>query len=514
MNLDDNIFDDELRKALSGLEGDVSSSDWQHIEHMLDSIDASNADFDKKLSETAGGMEGDVSSSDWNPVEQKLDNIDAANNEFDKKLSETVSGMEGAVSEDDWNAINDRLNRKKRRGGFIWWSAAAVALIVIGLLVWDNVQTNKSIDSNEVVGESIADSPAANDLNKDADHLVGRETDKSEISGSDDQKVVDQEPASESPVSKENVAQPESPNRAPIAKGPSVKTPARNDYKEFIFSSLKLITPFVPLDKWPGEFVISGIVKVPNVDPILKKPVTNKGNWEIGIRATPGGLGVLKSTVNPARSGLINHRFFDIAGSSEKATSGYTFGVNVLRYMGDHVYLGSGIYYSQKVERVNYDYVINEHAVIDKSAGAIVGYNPLAPILWTSVQYDGINTFNFAEIPLKFGTLVNVGQSGKWQVRAEAGMSFMTLLSAAGKKPDQTYLTLYNLANYKNLRRIAMGWEVKGGIYYTPGSRFRFGFEPGVGGSVTSLYNNDAPTKLHPYNFGLNLTANYTLFRK
>ncbi len=467
--------------------------------------------FDDHLNDALKGLNGEVNPSDWEMISSALDRMDASEAEFDQTLKETASRFTGNVTEGDWKNVSSAIARKRRRVIAMWWSIAGLLVISGGL--WFLSDMNRS---NDFETGTIPSQQEQTDLN----HAIIPENvaEKQEVVSQDDKNI------SQFETTDQNVPEtPSTPLDILPGDNSTVSTSNRDEAKslnEIVYAerntqqihTLDIKNPLlnvnIGIPEWGGQIVInrSSLGKAPALT--FQNPAT----WEFGVRITPN-VGLLRSIANQGQDWKIHKDFFGISEGSENAASGYTFGANVLRYIGPNFYVASGMYYSQKVERVNYDYEINEFVTIDEKAQKLY-YTPLPPALRQKVEYDGINTFGFVEMPIKFGTIVSLGPLSNWEVRAEAGLSFMRLINSDGRKPDQTDLSLVELAQNEDLKNSAMGMEVKGGIYYAGVRYFRFGLEPAFAMSVTSLYKETAPTKLRPYNYGFNITANYILFRR
>lgn len=477
--------------------------------------------FDDFLNGSLANLQGEVNPGDWDRIASALDQMDASNSAFDESIGRVAAHTEGPVTEEDWKQVESALNRKKRRIVAMWWSIAGLLLLTSGLW-FVSIQNNRIAEDKvtlpvEVTGDQNNEaSTTSKDIVKTEEGSGVNQAEETPVSSQLPENkelanTIDETPSETETHGPKEIKHPSTRSGETSTKQPDAQSgtpkPAPT---EAIWLTLK--QPY--FGTIPVNLEMQGLIAINNA--FLKEdkqPFTSKNpTWEFGLRATPN-LGLLQSVANPELAWRIHKDYFNITQGSEKATNGYTFGFNALRYLNSRFYIASGIYFSQKVERVDYKYTITEYVDVDEPAETI-RYYPKPVIQHQRIEYDGINTFNFVEIPVKFGTIVPFGQMKNWEWRAETGVSFMALVSASGKKPDQTFLELYDIAGYDNMKRMAIGMELKGGLYYKGVSHFRFGFEPAFAMTLTSLYNNDAPTKLRPYNYGLNLTANYILFGK
>ena len=433
---------------------------------------------------------------------------------FDDELQKVLKGLEGSVEPSDWDAIASQLDGRKRRVAWWWASGAAIITLLISAGIFitlrnnapeptvtenteqlePTVKTEPEFSAPEpVVGSDAGDEAAAG--SESGASQANTSTQQNEIPQSESDEVIDQ--SSTPDINEDVVIDDEEPVSDDIADTEDEEIVMDEESSDIDSEDIEVVEdePETGLDD--AENDDKKVADIPEIQP---NPVNVDSKWEIGVRFTPS-LAAMQSVSDRTFGWRVHKDFFGISDNSESAGLGYNFGIHALRHLPKGFYFSAGVLFSQKVQSVSYDHVIKEFVEVNAFEKTLE-YRPKAPVAWEHVQYDGTNTFNFVEIPLKMGKIVSIGNYPNLEFRSEFGVSFMMLTGATGSNIDETYLTLQNL-NDVNLRQTALGSEFKAGVYYTGFGNLRLGIEPGFGIALTSVNEKNAPTNLRPYSYGL-----------
>ena len=79
----------------------------------------------------------------------------------------------------------------------------------------------------------------------------------------------------------------------------------------------------------------------------------------MGFAFTPSISNKLESE-NKALAGLINRNYYKFVADREKSSFSNSLGLNFQYHTNQKWYIASGLFFSQRSESVNYDYVITE----------------------------------------------------------------------------------------------------------------------------------------------------------
>lgn len=243
------------------------------------------------------------------------------------------------------------------------------------------------------------------------------------------------------------------------------------------------------------------IVSIPNHTSTKKM---RKGYWEVGYAFTPSISGKYAAE-NAANAWLINKNYENFVLNNENTAFASSQGIN-LQYHRKNWFVSSGLFVSQRRERIAYDYTITEFPLANQNTKEIQ-YLPLTPNQYKSIQYSGSNSYHFVEIPLNIGYKHTL--SPKFELRAQTGISVLQLVDRKGSKAD-----LFNL-DLKPLEAIGfnetnIATNVKAGLYYN--TRFVIvGVEPTGSINTTNFANQDSGLKLRPFNYGLNIVTQIKL---
>jgi len=241
-----------------------------------------------------------------------------------------------------------------------------------------------------------------------------------------------------------------------------------------------------------------------NEDPIAK----NGSGWEINIAASPGLAA--KLIAESANFGwLVNQAYSDIA-NSESSSFSYQVDLGVNRKFNDRFYMGLGLRYVEREERVQYDYTIDKLVTIRESEKTLQ-YTELAPVLWRDVNYDGLNRYQFIDIPVRFGILTPLNDKVSW--RNEFSVNYSRLIAVSGKKVDNTFLELID-ANSLKLNKDNVGVTAKTGIMWSASPRLDWTLDGLYNMNMSSLRAKEQGLLERPFNYGMTIGANYKILTK
>lgn len=244
--------------------------------------------------------------------------------------------------------------------------------------------------------------------------------------------------------------------------------------------------------------------KQSGLDPKIKK----ESGWEINVAASPGLAA--KLIAESANFGwLVNQAYSDIA-NSETSSFSYQVDLGLNRKFNDRFYMGVGLRYVEREERVQYDYTIDKLVTIRESEQTLQ-YTELAPVLWREVNYDGLNRYQFIDIPVRLGILTPMNEKLTW--RNEFSVNYSRLIAVSGKKVDNTFLELID-ANSLKLNKNNIGVTGKTGIMWTASPRLDWTLDGLYNMNMNSLRAKEQGLLERPFNYGLTIGANYKILTK
>lgn|GEM_PF-6624712 len=475
-------------------------------------------------------------------------------NILDEQLRKAMEGLEGDVSMSAWDSIENSLNKSDRRKKFFWYFGIASVLVVLTGLVYLLQPTiyNDEVSQTEnptVIKDTDSSQESDNGMESSQKHSQdARETDittkeyprtqtqpdapvtkpgdraskpvrkgpqsssngDTGAHGSDengdvagkDSKSGEKSPGKDLPkVEEQDIDKTRiTPDPDKIAGTDSIEDAKKVDPKEEVPQEEKVMTPIVKTDSTKDT---------KKQGPVLGF-ASPKGGWELGFTFNTGLVRQLIGA-NPAEEYKLNSRFLGIQEQSIGRSAGFVFKFNAQYYIGKTTFLSTGLKFTQKEENVSYDFVITEGVDLNLTERTIT------PILWDpsryqTVKFNNTNTYQFVEIPLRIGKIVNLGS--KLELRAETGLSYMLMLNASGQSIDETFLTPVDLSNHQFMKRHVLGFGLKAGLYYTPDNNWRIGIEPGFDRVINSIYSKESAIKVNPYNYGGHITINYLLMNR
>lgn len=474
-------------------------------------------------------------------------------NIWDDKLKDSLAGLEGDIRMDSWDAIAFSLDKRDRRRRFFFYFSVAALLVLVAGLGWHffgNNAGNDQVTPTEIVQD--------NDNGQNIDqNIEPNENSAAENTSPEQTTEVDEPSDTPKPITNTNQQASESPSpranaekdNSGLDKGVSNNPPAGNDAKDPEGDKAEKepsiakqeqernnkATPELPVQPDNGGMVPnvpenkdsvnsekdvetetqpvvaqktdSAKKQGPEINPVIPGP---KGNFELGITFNTGAVNQLLG-INNSEKWRLNDRFMNIQDSSQSRSNGYHLRLNALWYLSDKTYFATGLSYTQRQENVNYDYTITEGYHLDLNKRELHAF-PLDPIAYQTVKFNNTNTYNFAEIPVRIGKIVDLSQH--IELRGEIGANYMFMLGATGQSIDESFLTLTDLSKHQFMKQHVLGAGAKFGIYYTPKNNLRFGLEQGYETTINSIYNKQSAVRVNPYNFGANFTVNYLLMKR
>ena len=478
-------------------------------------------------------------------------------NIWDDKLRSSLEGLEGDIRMDSWDAIASSLDQRDRKRRVFFYISIAALLVLVSGLGWHffgGTTSEDGLTPTEIVQDTEqqqADDPIV-DTPAEENTQAEQTTEVLEPSNTPDPITNTNPQASESPSPRANaekgnigsdkgVADSRNPEKdvkqTPDQKG--ADTPDKVEKEPSIAQQERerneKATPELPVLPEKGGMIPnvpaqkdsakqeqeiepeSQPVVAAKADSVKPEPNNNlvvkpdlKGNFELGLTFNTSLVQQLLG-VNGNEKWRLNDRFMNIQDSSQRASAGFNLRLNALWYINDQWYIASGLSYTQKQENVNYDFTITEGYHLDENKRELVAF-PWPVALHQQVEFNNTNTYQFAEIPLRIGKIVDLSEH--WELRAEAGLNYMFMLGATGQSIDESFLTLTDLSKHQFLKQHVLGAGLKAGLYYTPDNYWRFGLEPGYETTINSIYNKQSAVRVNPYNYGLHFTANYLLMKR
>jgi len=438
------------------------------------------------------------------------------NDIFDDFLKSAMADLEGDVSSQAWDQIASKLDAPKRRRVIGWWLLAGMLAIGLGIGILSTLDQNQEIDGTtldvDVIDQNSSETTSPIDQNASKDIQVVEEATEIEESRS-----VDQIPT----IKLQDVV-PTTPAFEIVNDG--VNDGLNQSFTDWTFENLRIegkqvpqLTDIMsaPINKaifYASEKDAHEFNRIPTSNKGSRKaPGTpsNKGSWELGLSASPAFAAKLIKP-NGDFSGLLNQNYKGITEKDEKTGFSYQLALNANLHINKWLYISSGLQYNQLGEAIDYDFVIDSAPVLNATKTRIDSMIPIDPRVREHVQYNGHNTYHYAEIPVKLGIVVPILRD-RVELRTEVGIQFSYLFATSGKKIDLTFLSLNNLDLREGYNRVNMGGVVTSGLYFITNERMEWGVTPYYQMSLTSIRSATSAIQERPYNYGLNVRFNYRL---
>lgn len=399
------------------------------------------------------------------------------NNHIDNFLKDKFNSFEGNIPLADWNVIEKKLNQRKRRIMFLWFSVTS--LLLIGSLTIYFISNNNKTSVNKLTINK------PKNTEKLLIHKSPINNDKDELSKKD--KIVKHYKLDKSINSIINLEQQDIRN---------------NSFN--VYQPLELISKIIN-DIF--EFKTDEPQKVKNLSLkkviFIKKEKQNKITFETGINLSPAwGMEAIKE--NKAMNKFINRSYFNSILGSSSFGNGMNNGTNFQINYGNNLFLRTGLYLSSYSIYHNYNYTISEFPNVDTKYG-ILGY---MPTFSKSVKHEGSSVVKFVTIPFALGNRIYI--TPKFGLENKISINISRFASAKGKSVNPTYLNLEDIKS-QNIRKWSNGYTLSTGIFYKSKRNFIFTIEPNYSSIIGSAYNKTYPVKTRLYNYGLNFNVNYII---
>ncbi len=134
-------LDEQIRKALEGLEVNFDPGSWNAFEERLDKVSSNEADpFDQLLTERLSGLEVPLQAGDWDAMEQRIEAEETAElieqeAYIDNLAYEKLHRMEVPFQHSHWHLMAKRLEEEfSLRHKLYRYKVAEVALVALFLL--------------------------------------------------------------------------------------------------------------------------------------------------------------------------------------------------------------------------------------------------------------------------------------------------------------------------------------------------------------------------------------------
>lgn len=410
------------------------------------------------------------------------------------------------VNDSDWNAIERKLKQQRNRVYAMWFFVAFVVVssVTTALLIPSkniNINTPPITNSTQGSDNKLEDKLEINHLENELYEGINKlKTSKRQNKEAITSRMNSSSITNYGVTGVEPVTKPNQENNTikleTISHNLNKKSLSRLSNMAIEYREVK----FKPLD----------LIK--NIQGHINHDVgssSNKTHFEIGFVFTP----IISNKVikqNNTLSGLINRNYFNFIADNEKASFSNSYGINLQYHNKSPFFIGTGLFIAQRAEIVDYDYTITEYPV-SQNGRSIDDYAQLMPVNYIKIDYTGSNSYHFIEIPLNIGYKQPI--SSNFEIRSQVGVSYLGLLSTAGKKGDSYDLELKDLSDL-NFNTTNIGLNARTGLFYnTP--KFTFGVEPTYSQNLNSLTDlSSASIEMRPYHYGLNISTNIKLYRK
>lgn len=421
----------------------------------------------------------------------KLHNID----DLLKQASE--SSLDIAATDSDWQAVEKKLRNRKGRI-YALWSFLSLFLISSILFTLHLTQLSTSSKPNASV-----------ELSKDEVELLDHEKQLGSEQSVSNNNVNLKEVEENSSVKTKNddyktsLKQSNVVNKSQSFKQESVITSPTNRFsiEPILLSSITPTSWFnTPFNSVIPKQILAQDIKVDQ--PLLGEKATG---WEVGLSFTPSISNQLKNTQSDL-AWKINRNYKNFISDNEFGAFSSSAGINTQYHLKNNLFIATGLFVSQRTEGINYNYTITEYPYINNG---VVGYAPLSPSAYVDIVYKGSNSFRFVEIPLNLGYKQTI--TPKFEIRGQAGVSYLHLANLSGFKADFYNLELNNVRdlNYQ-AQNIALNAKV--GLFYS-NNKLALGIEPTSALNLNNFADKENAIKVRPYSYGFNITTNYKFIK-
>lgn len=402
------------------------------------------------------------------------------------------------VFDADWDVIEKKLGRRKNRTFALWFFLALISISLTASLIYSTTQRNSiHIVTDTLTTENTVENhtPKFYSPEIDAPHSSATNFQKNRIEDSSIKKSL-----TNSGKSKEFNSLPTSNQDRIFSDYSVLVNPILKKFKlESLYNWHVDELPFLPHTKL--------VHSVNSISTGIEPSSNLKSHWEVGPAFTPSLSGRFLAE-NKSNPNLINPLYNSLVANSEKVTFSNSYGINIQYHSTSNLYISSGLFISQRGEKVDYNYLITNFE--NRISGIVSSYSELKPTAYEKVLYSGSNSYHFIEIPLSIGYKQVI--SSNFELRSQVGLSYMILNQSQGKKGDPISLRLNDLTSLNfNTQNIAA--NIKTGIFYTH-KNIALGLEPMFGVNLNPLDQNTSLIKTNPFSCGINLSTNFKIYKK
>jgi hypothetical protein len=412
------------------------------------------------------------------------------------------------VGDADWLVVEKKLKQRRNRIYGMWF---LLALIVgFGSLgVWMSnttvVEPSESIVQNPIQAiEKIQEEDLQPDYsNQDEETVVSEnitaidDGNQQEIASNNEYLATADKATAEisTKVTKPDAAEKATELENPVPPSLAIDFASKYGINTNLITSRNVAFPMADINTSFAAIKLN--LDLIQVDKI--KHNINTPHWETGLVFTPGLSDKIVSAV-AGRENWINKDYDEIANSMEGSGFSNTFGINTAYHFKNKLFVGSGLYITQRQESVNYDYVVTEAPNVTNNV--IFGYLPISPI---QISYSGSNSYHFIEIPVNIGYKINVIRN--FELRPQVGLSYLALVKQQGLKTNYVDLLLEDVTSM-NLNTSNISANIKFGSYLNM-DNWVIGVEPQAGVNLNSFRGGNDAFNVKPYNYGLTLSTAY-----
>lgn len=346
---------------------------------------------------------------------------------IDDLLSSTFAGFEPAMPAMAWEGIANKLDEKKRRGGFIWWKAAAVALIVAG--AWGTY--HYALKSNKPAADTQIATPAK-DLqggNNGNAQIPGANSENNAATGSNAGTLKEGNET-------QSAFKPAQPKQNPVqniqpelqiqnnTQGNTVNPP-QSEIDAVNWTNIAeneaqgIESADVTSEEWATlAQALNQTTKAKEVG--REKPFANR----VSPLMFGFGVGQVVSNTNysiaSGKSAYVHPDFKSVMAKSEGILSSMSFNASVYFKLNKELplYLTAGASFYQRKNSLNFDF--DKYTFLENSTGNVpkdkFGNDPFGEfdngVYAGRLQFKGSNSFTQFEIPVGVTLDKTLGKSG------------------------------------------------------------------------------------------------------
>jgi hypothetical protein len=198
---------------------------------------------------------------------------------------------------------------------------------------------------------------------------------------------------------------------------------------------------------------------------------------------------------------LVHSSYLTIQNQQVKSALSYTTGIGFSFTPIKGLSIQTGLNYSKRVQKVNYNFNNQKIPVIDANSGRIRGY-----IIDTSnhdfTTIKSTNTLSYVQIPIMIGYSLQL--TNRFSISLKTGGSYIKMTKCQGVNLHSDDLSTEKYNSLKGFNTQNWSYNLQAGIGYKINRKFEVCVEPVYEKMSNNLYNSTNPVKILNYRYGFN----------